>query len=202
MEKGMTEIVCIIDKSGSMEAIKSDAIGGFNSFLETQKKEEGRARLTLTLFDTSYDVRLNNVDIEKVEPLNDKSYSPGGCTALLDAIGKTLDIVGERLSGASEESKPEKVLVAILTDGLENSSTDFTKTQINEKISHQREAYQWEFIFLAANQDAMAEAQGIGIPTAHAVSFAHTGEGARTAYAAMNNMTSAYRKTGKVKRNN
>lgn len=163
MKKDSAEIVFILDRSGSMGSMAQEAISGFNAFLEDQKKLPGEARLTLVLFDHEYTLVYGGKDIKSAEPLCDHTYVPRGCTALLDSIGRTIDDVGKRLNEMAEEERPGKVLVAILTDGLENASSDFTKAKISEMISHQREKYAWEFVFLAANQDAISEAAKIGI---------------------------------------
>ncbi len=181
----LSEIACVIDRSGSMQSIKSDAIGGFNAFLEDQKKQPGRARLTLVLFDHEYERVHDSVDIQQVQPLDENTYQPRGTTALLDAIGRTIDDVGKRLAETPEAERPGTVIVAILTDGMENASKDYTRARIAEMIEHQRERYGWEFVFLAANQDAIQEAQRLSISAADAVTFNATGAGVRQAYAKM-----------------
>ncbi|MFW9872522.1 MAG: hypothetical protein ACFFG0_05415, partial [Candidatus Thorarchaeota archaeon] len=145
------EIVCIIDRSGSMASIAKDAIGGFNTFLEEQKKVKGEATLTFIQFDTDYEIIHENKPLFDVPKLNESTFQPRGATALLDAVGKTIDSVGKRLSNMQENNRPEKVIVAILTDGEENSSKEYTLSKVREMITHQRDKYQWEFIFLAAN---------------------------------------------------
>jgi hypothetical protein len=163
MKEGVTELVFVLDRSGSMELMRDEAIGGFNAFLEEQKKLPGEAKLTLALFDNQYDLVCNGKDIKCVEPLDEHTYVPRGTTALLDAIGRTVADVGRRLNDTPECDRPSKVLVAILTDGMENASNDYTKDKISEVISHQRGKYSWEFMFLAANQDAIAEGTSLGI---------------------------------------
>jgi uncharacterized protein YegL len=185
MNDNLSEIVCIVDRSGSMDAIRSDAIGGFNSFLNEQKKEPGDATLSLVLFNHEYALVHDNVNIAEVPPLDGKTYVPQGMTALLDAIGRTLDSVGQRLSQTPEAKRPRKVIVAILTDGLENASREYSRGKVSEMIKHQREVYSWEFIFLAANQDAIASAKSISIGAKDAVAFQSTGEGIRSAHAVM-----------------
>ncbi len=194
MKQGLAEIVCIIDRSGSMESIKNDAVGGFNAFLEEQKKVPGEATLTYVQFDTEYEVVHENTPLQDVKPIDDTVYIPRGSTALLDAIGRTIDSTGKRLANMPEENRPEKVIVAILTDGEENSSRQYELSQIKEKIGHQKEKYSWEFIFLAANQDAFAEAQKIGIDSKDAFNFSATGKGVRKAYANMSDSIAFLRK--------
>jgi uncharacterized protein YegL len=193
-KKDHTEIICVIDRSGSMSSIKTDAIGGFNTFLEEQKKEEGTASVSLVLFNTEYEMPVNNVEISKVEPLTNKTFVPAGSTALLDAVGKTINEVGARLSKTEESERPENVIICILTDGEENSSREFTLPKIKEMIEHQRKVYDWEFIFLAANQDAFAEAGRMGISADSTSNFFASSEGTKEAYTKMCEMTSVFRK--------
>lgn len=188
-----TEIVCIIDRSGSMESIKNDAIGGFNTFLDAQKKVPGTASVSLVLFDNEYLNPIKNQDIKAVEPLTSKTFVPRGGTALLDAIGRTLNEVGARLSTTPENDRPEKVMVCILTDGQENSSREFTRPKIKEMIEHQRDKYKWEFAFLAANQDAFAEAGSMGISANMTANFTPDAAGTKRAYASLDMMATSYR---------
>lgn len=196
-KKGLTEIVMVIDRSGSMATIKDDAIGGLNTFIEEQQKVKGEANLTTVLFDDEYILYHSGVGIKKVKPFDETTYVPRSMTALLDAIGKTANDVGERLSKTNEKDRPEKVLFVILTDGYENASKEFTKQQIVDIIDHQREKYNWEFAFLAANQDAIQEGASYGLPGASCLSFAHTGAGTRHMAASLACYTTSYR-MGKV----
>jgi len=188
-----SEIVCIIDRSGSMSSIKTDAIGGFNTFLEEQKKIPGEATLTFIQFDTEYEVLHENTPLQNVPSLNEDTFQPRGMTALLDALGKTIDSVGERLKGMPEENRPDKVIFAILTDGQENSSGKYSLSQVKEKIEHQRNVYKWEFIFLAANQDAFAEGFKLGIDPKDTFNFQSTGKGTRAAYRTLSTSVAQYR---------
>ncbi len=183
--KNYSEIVVILDRSGSMETIRSDAIGGFNSFLEEQKKVPGDACLSLLTFNNQYKFVLEAVPLGMVKNLDRETYVPGGTTALLDAVGYTIDKVGARLAAMAEADRPNKVVVAILTDGLENSSTIFTRESIFDKITHQREVYKWDFIFLAANQDAIAVGTSYGIPKQETHSFVADADGTKAAYSVM-----------------
>lgn len=193
---GLTEIICIIDKSGSMASMKQDAIGAFNNFLEMQRKQPGEAKLTLTLFDTEYELRHNGLPIKDVPDLTSVTYQTNGFTALLDAIGKTVDEVGVRLSKTLETDMPEKVIVVILTDGDENSSKEYTHSQVMEKITHQRDTYKWEFVFLAANQDAIKTGEAMGIK--HNFAYVATSGGTRDVMGVMAAAVSDYRASGKV----
>lgn len=196
--KNYSEIVVVLDRSGSMQAILEDAIGGFNSFLESQKSVPGDANLTLVLFNDKYKFVLENVPLGMAKPLDKEIYVPHSTTALLDALGDTIDRAGAYLSGLPEDDRPNKVIFAILTDGLENASHRFTREQIFDKITHQREVYKWEFIFLAANQDAIQAGMSIGVPRMDTYSFASTPEGTQTAYKSMNMSVTRARKSDKT----
>jgi hypothetical protein len=183
MEESMkTQIVSIIDSSGSMDWFKYDAIGGYNSFISEQKKIPGTAKVTTILFNNGYKVFEEDVSLKKAKKLNSRSYVPRGTTALLDAIGRTINDLNHKFSHTLKENLPDKVIVSILTDGQENSSTKFCKSCINEMITHQRNQHNWEFIFLAANQDAIAEATSLGISPKFAFNYESTGIGTRNAF--------------------
>lgn len=188
------EIVLIIDKSGSMETIKDDAIGGFNSFLAQQKKIDRDANVTFVLFDDRYQTVHDGVNIQKMENLTEDTYIPSGRTALLDAVGVTIDRVGERLDALEESEKPENVIVFILTDGMENASSDYNRDRVKEMIELQSSKYGWEFIYGGANQDAFAEAGGLGIKAQNTFNFEATGEGTRMAYEESSNMVASFRR--------
>nr|WP_199222917.1 hypothetical protein [Rhodohalobacter mucosus] len=177
-----------------MNTIKSDAIGGFNTFLAEQKKQPGEASFTFVQFNTEMEVVHENKPLNNVEPITDDDFIPGGATALLDAVGFTIDSTGKRLANTPEANRPEKVIVAILTDGQENSSKEYHLSKIKKMIKHQKEKYSWEFIFLGANQDAFSEAYKIGIDNKDAFNFAATDEGVRSAYNDMSIRVSDYRK--------
>ena len=188
-----SEIICIIDRSGSMASIASDAIGGFNTFLEDQKKVKGDTTLTFVQFDTQYEIVHENTPLNDVPILDNSTFQPKGATALLDAVGKTIDNTGKRLSNTPEGNRPDKIIVAILTDGEENASKQYNLSKIKEMIQHQKEKYQWEFIFLGANQDAFAEAAKIGIDVKDTFNFAATSTGVRSAYSNMGSTVTSYR---------
>lgn len=188
-KKGLCEVVSIVDRSGSMQEIAGDAIGAFNSFIEDQKKHPGEATFSLVLFNHEYTKVCSGVNIQDAEPLDNEKYVPAGTTALLDAIGRTIDDVGKRLGDMKDEDRPEKVIVGILTDGLENTSSDYNRQQVFDRIKEQREKYNWEFIFLAANQDAVQEGAKIGIDPRLAFNFVPTGLGVRKAAATYSDVT-------------
>lgn len=170
MKKELTEIVFILDRSGSMAGLESDAIGGFNGMIEKQSKQEGETLVTAVLFDHEVDVLWSAVSANDVF-LTEKEYFARGTTALLDAIGKTMNEVGHRLNLLNEDQRPEKVIFVIITDGMENASREFSYASINEKIQHQEEKYGWEFIFAGANMDAVKEASNLGIDPKRAHTF-------------------------------
>lgn len=165
MKKDLFELVVLIDESGSMGSVVNDTIGGFNTFLDTHQKLPGEAKLTLVKFQsfgkdiTAY----NGIDVKLVHPLDSQTYRPGGSTALLDAVGKTIDTVGKRLADTPEEERPEKVIFMIITDGEENDSKEYNKAQIKEKTERQTKEYGWEFIFMGADQDAWSNARQMGV---------------------------------------
>ena len=196
MKKDLTKIVFILDKSGSMAFCKNDVIGGFNTFIEEQKLLDGEAILSLILFSDHDEVLFDNVNIQNVEPLTDSTYIPSGMTALYDAIGKAIDNTGILLHEMKEEDRPEKVIFVIMTDGEENSSTTYTKSLVQEKTQHQQDKYNWEFIYLGANQDAMTEAQAIGIH--NYTNYSASSFGTQSAYNTVSQSVSSYRNTGNV----
>lgn len=196
MKDDLCEIVCIVDRSGSMQPIRKDAIGGFNKFLEDQKKLSGEAQLSLVLFNTEFNQVHAGVPIADVPELTDDTYVPAGMTALLDAVAKTIDEVGTRLAELPEDERPAKVVVCILTDGCENSSREYTLAQVKEKITTQREQWGWEFIYLGANQDAFAEGAKLGVSVHLTSNYPATSKGLRTAYAAGGQMVSNLRSDG------
>lgn len=194
MKKNYHEIICIIDKSKSMNEIRVEAIAGFNSFINDQRSYEGETTLTLVFFNQEYQCMYERKDIHEVTLLNRDSFVPKGATGLLDAIGKTVDNIGKKLYEIPEDERPEKVIVAILTDGLENASREYTQNQITKKIKEQQEKYSWEFVFLAANQDAFVSADHIGIKKEDAVSFKATANGITKAFEDLNRIILEKRK--------
>ena len=154
MKKDLCEIVIVIDESGSMGSCKSDTIGGVNLFLDNQKRIKGEARITLVKFSDYYKKINDSIPLDEVVYLDENNYTPSYTTALLDAVGKTINSIGKRLADTPEAERPEKVIFAVITDGYENSSREFTRSQIFKMVSHQKEKYNWEFIFLGADIDA------------------------------------------------
>lgn len=201
MNNQLTEIAFILDRSGSMESCKQAAIEGFNQFLKDQQDTPGNARLTLVLFDDQYEVPHYSVPLEEMLPLDDQTYQTRGSTALLDAIGRTIDELGARLASQPEEQRPGLVIVSILTDGLENSSQQFTIAEISAKIAHQRDTYQWNFLFLGANQDAIASAAQINIHARDAATYSSDAIGTSSGQRAMSRKMRALRTTAYDPRN-
>jgi hypothetical protein len=197
--KDVTEIICIIDRSGSMESIRSDAIGGFNRFLSDQQEPEDPARLTIVLFDDQYEVVHNGTDIHSVPLLTNNTFVPRGSTALLDAVGKTLNTVSARLAGIPVDDRPEKVIVAILTDGHENASREFSLPIIREMISHYTKDLKWDFIYLAATQDAFSEAGQLGISSNNTLQFAANKTGIHDSYDSISKAMEMKRKFNDIK---
>ena len=187
-----TEIACIIDMSGSMTPIRNDAIGGFNTFLQDQQRLPDKANMTTVLFDDQYILLNDGVDVQKVKPLNSKTYVPRGSTALYDAIGRTINAIDARVSG----KKDQKAIVAILTDGQENASREFHKAKIMDLIKD-REKAGWMFIYLSASASAFADASAIGISSANTMPFSHDSRGTNKAYCSMSYSASNYRSSGK-----
>ena len=171
MKKGLTEIVFILDRSGSMGGLELDTIGGYNSLIEKQKKEEGEAYISTVLFDDKTEVLHDRISIQNVPPMTDKEYYVRGCTALLDAIGGAIHHIGNVHKYAREEDRPEKTLFVITTDGMENASRRYSYGKVKEMITRQKEKYGWEFLFLGANIDAAKEAARFGIDADRAANY-------------------------------
>lgn len=185
MNQNLTEIVFILDRSGSMESLTEETIGGFNSLIEKQKSEEGDAMVTAVLFDDMYEILYDHIPINQVKRLTRREYYARGCTALLDAAGRTIINVGKRLAETKEEERPGKIVVVITTDGYENASREYTKPQIRAMIEHQRDVYKWQFMFLGANIDAVSEADSLGIRPCMSATYSATNAGVNSTFRAM-----------------
>ena len=180
------ELVFILDKSGSMSGLESDTIGGFNSMLEKQKKEKNRnTYVTTVLFDNEYKLLYSHTLISEVKPLTEKEYSPGGTTALLDAIGRTISQVKSEQARLSSKDKAKKVLFVIITDGMENASKEYNLTTVRRLIEAQNKNEKWEFIFLGANIDAIGTAKNLGIKESRAVQYKSDSIGTKNNYKAV-----------------
>ena len=171
MKKNLTELVFILDRSGSLAGLEADTIGGFNAMIEKQKGEPGEALVSTVLFDNISKVIHDRVDIQKIEPMTDRDYYVRGCTALLDAVGKSIHHIGNVHKYAREEDRPEKTIFVITTDGMENASREYTYDRVKKMIQHEQEKYGWEFLFLGANIDVASHAASMGIRPAMATSY-------------------------------
>ena len=198
MQKGLTELVFILDKSGSMAGLEKDTIGGFNSMLTKQKAEAGQCRVTTALFDNRYMLLHDRIDIRAVSPITEKEYSVGGSTALLDAIGRSIKKIADVQRSTADEYRAEKVIFIIITDGEENSSREFSADAVRKLISTEKEQYGWEFLFLGANIDAVETAGRFGISADRAAEYVPDTKGTALNYAVMCEAVSEFRSTGRL----
>jgi uncharacterized protein YegL len=181
----MTELVFILDRSGSMSGLERDTIGGFNSMIERQKKEAGEAVVSTVLFDSDSVVIHDRLPLSKVPRMTEKEYFSRGCTALLDAVGGAIHHIGNIHKYAREEDVPEKTVFVIITDGMENASRRYSFDKVRHMIERQQERYRWEFMFLGANIDAIREASRFGIPASRAANYVHDSEGTKKNFSAI-----------------
>ena len=188
-----TELAFILDRSSSMESIRDSAIQGFNAYLRDQQSAPGQTRLSLIFFDTETEVRHQSLPIAEFVPLHRETYVPNGCTALLDAIGETIDRLGKKFASLPETERPDHVSIAILTDGEENSSQHYTWQDIAKRIKHQTEKYSWEFLFLGASADAIATAGRMNIHSANASHYMADAAGQEAAMASFSRKSLASR---------
>ena len=193
MRKNLTEIVFILDRSGSMSGLEADTIGGFNSMIEKQKKEKGEALISTVLFNNVSEVIHDRVPVRKVGPMTDRDYSVCGCTALLDAIGGAIHHIGNVHKYARNEDVPEHTLFVITTDGMENASRRYDIETVREMVERQKEKYGWEFLFLGANIDAVETAKQFGIGADRAANYHSDREGTKLNYEVLNKAVSAVR---------
>lgn len=191
--KDKTDITIILDRSGSMNSVKTDTIGGFNNFLGEQQAVKGEAVLSLVQFDDQYETVYLDKDINSADELTEATFQPRGMTALYDAVGRTINSVGQKLDNLPENERPDQVIFVILTDGFENASREFSAVKLSEMIRHQREKYKWEFIFIGANQDAILSAREIGINADAALTYAANEKGTRAAFSSVAKNVARYR---------
>ena len=182
MRNNLTEIVFILDRSGSMSGLETDTIGGFNSMIEKQKKENGEALISTVLFDNASEVIHDRVNVRDIKPMTDKDYTVRGCTALLDAIGGAIHHIGNIHKYARTEDVPEHTLFVITTDGMENASRRYDSETVKKMIEKQKERYGWEFLFLGANIDAVETARHFGIGADRAVNYHSDSRGTKLNY--------------------
>ena len=188
------EVVFILDRSGSMSGLETDTIGGFNATLKKQKEEPGEVLWSTVLFDDKHEVIHDRLPIKKINKLTEKEYYVRGCTALLDAIGRAINHIGNIHKHARKEDVPEKTIFIITTDGMENASREYQYKDINSMINRQQEKYGWEFLFLGANMDAVNEAARIGIRKERAATYLNDAKGIKTNYRSVSGAISSLRK--------
>ncbi|MBE6871173.1 MAG: VWA domain-containing protein [Ruminococcaceae bacterium] len=194
MKNNITEIVFILDRSGSMAGFEADTVGGFNATVEKQRMQEGKAYVSTVLFDNESEVIHDRVEIGDIKPMTERDYQVGGCTALLDAVGGAIRHIGNIHKYARKEDVPDHTIFVITTDGMENASRNYSKSEVKKLIKNQTEKYGWEFIFLAANIDAVQAAENIGIRAERAVNYRQNKKGVKMTYEAMSNAISAVRR--------
>ena len=193
MNKNLTEIVFILDRSGSMAGLEDDTIGGFNAMVEKQKKGEGDVLVSAVLFSDDTQVMYDRVSLEKIEPMTERQYQVGGCTALLDAIGGAVHHIANVHKYAREEDRPGKTIFVITTDGMENASHAYTSDKVQRMVKHEQEKYGWEFLFLGANMDAISAARSFGIRADRAVRYRRDSVGTRLNYEVVGETIFRYR---------
>lgn len=193
MKNGFTELIFILDKSGSMSGLESDTIGGFNAMLKKQKAVDGKCRITTVLFNHRYMLLHDRIDIKAVDYMTEKEYCVGGSTALLDAIGITINKIAGVQKNTAEEYRAENVMFVIITDGAENASREYTAQKIKAMIEHEKEKYGWEFIFLGANIDAVETAVQFGISADRAADYVPDGAGTELNFQAMSDAAEIFR---------
>lgn len=198
MKKNLTELVFILDKSGSMSGFESDTVGGFNSVIEKQRAEDGEVLVSTIFFNNFSEVIHDRVPIEEIKPMTVEDYRVGGCTALLDAIGGAIHHIGNIHKYARPEDVPEKTIFLITTDGMENASRRYGSDRVKEMIRRQEEKYGWEFIFVAANIDAVNTAESIGIRRERAANYRQDSEGTEMMFCAMSEAVSSYRRDSRI----
>ena len=191
----LTEMVFILDRSGSMGGLESDTIGGYNSLLAKQQQEEGEALITTVLFDDRVEIVHDRVDIKAVAPLTDKEYYVRGCTALLDALGSSIARVANNHRRMKEEFRPDKVIFVVTTDGMENASREYTYKKVKQMVEHEKEKYGWEFLFLGANIDSAETAGRMGIDADHAVNYHADSRGTELNYRVVSDAVRCARKS-------
>jgi uncharacterized protein YegL len=201
MKKGLTELVFILDKSGSMSGLESDTIGGYNSMLGKQKAIADDCHITTVLFDNDYELLHDRIDIHAVSAITEEEYQVGGSTALLDAIGKTIHKIGKAQKHTADAYRAEKVMFVIITDGQENSSLRYSANHVKQMIEEQKERYGWEFIFLGANIDAVETAGRFGIGANRAQNFHSDSDGVELNFRAMSEAVAHYRTRGILEEN-
>jgi len=195
MRKDLTEVVFILDRSGSMAGLEEDTIGGFNSLINKQRKEEGEAIISAVLFDDRMEVLYDRIPLGRIEPMTDAQYYVRGCTALLDAIGSAIHHISNVHKYAREEDRPEKTLFIIMTDGMENASRRYDYKKVKKMVKKSKEKHGWEFLFLGANIDAIKVAGSFGVSADRAVNYESDREGTALNYRVLSETISAVRRS-------
>ena len=193
MKKGLTELVFIMDRSGSMSGLESDTIGGYNALLDKQKKEDGECIITTVLFDDKYELLHDRINVKGVAPITDREYYVRGCTALLDAVGKTINKIGNAQKNTADSEQAEKIMFVITTDGMENASREYSYDLVRAMIERQKRCYGWEFLFLGANIDAIETAALFGISADRAVNYNADVKGTQLNYEVVSETVSCLR---------
>ena len=201
MKTNRTELAFILDRSGSMCGLEADTIGGYNAMLEKQKKEAGEAIVTTVLFDDQYELLHDRIDLRGIAPITDQEYYVRGSTALLDAIGKTIQKIANIQKRTAPEFRADRVLFVITTDGHENASREYSYSKVKALLERQKKQYDWEFLFLGANIDAIATAQRFGIEADRAVDYHADGEGTQLNYQVLSETVSCVRAGAPIKEN-
>ena len=201
MKTNRTELAFILDRSGSMCGLEADTIGGYNAMLEKQKKEAGEAIVTTVLFDDQYELLHDRIDLRGIAPITDREYYVRGSTALLDAIGKTIQKIANIQKRTAPEFRADRVLFVITTDGHENASREYSYSKVKALLERQKKQYDWEFLFLGANIDAIATAQRFGIEADRAVDYHADGEGTQLNYQVLSETVSCVRAGAPIKEN-
>lgn len=191
MKANYAHIAILLDRSGSMKSIASDIIGGFNQFIEDQKKLGGEATLTLVQFDTQYEILYDKVSLNEIKELTSATFVPRGGTALNDSLGQLIVTTGEELAKLSEDQRPDRVVVLVITDGEENASKEYTFDKIKEMVKHQETNYQWQFVFIGTDIDSIKEGNSRGVM--NTASFSKTSKGTRAMFSAVSCNTKSYR---------
>jgi len=198
MKNEKTEIIFILDRSGSMANLAEDTIGGYNSFLKEQRKEVGEALITTVLFDHEYEVLHDRKNLDFVVDITSKEYYARGTTALMDAMGKTITKMKNNIETSNEKYRPSKVIVVIITDGHENDSKEYTQPQIKSMVKEMTEQHDWQFLFLGANIDSASTAEGYGFSAQSACDYIPTSVGTQSLYSTLSKTISGFRETGVV----
>lgn len=193
MKKNRTDLIFLIDRSGSMSNISSDMIGGYNEFIKKQKELPNECFVSFYQFDDKYETVFERVNLKNVMDLTNKTYSPRGNTALYDAIGKTINSYGKYLSDLEENKRPERILFVVMTDGMNNSSSEFTDVKVKEMVKHQTDIYKWDFVFLCSNIDAWESGNSLGISNKTTLQFANSPDSVKHAFMSLSANALSYR---------